>query len=406
MSLSPQDRVKPLPSRVRPNSLNNYHGHHELVQELQKYISTKTPKSIIIQGPPASGKTTLAYLFMKSFDLPIVEINGVDFTVANLRAAVDVQPRNFFLFIDEIHRLNKANQDKLLAYVEKGKISLVAATTEPIGACINSALVSRVLVKRIERLTPIDMLYIICDAVNHPKGLSVELQANINITQNAMNRLCTAYNGDARAALIALHSSAIQKQTVDTQITIDAKDLLTENSYSTSDSLMSEFMSAMIKSIRGSSVDGAIYYCASMLELGQDPLYIARRLIISADEDIGIAYPMASTIAISCYNAVKTVGMPEARICLAKAIVVLASSPKDSSAYSAMNKALQTIKETGPLRPPKHIRPAGFETGEYHFPHDTGSYNSQSYLPPEISSIELYAPKSVPGIDVNYLFTE
>lgn len=363
-------------ARLRPTSLAGFVGQEKLLGKgspLERLISgdkSKSWNSVILWGPPGSGKTTLARLISRSRAANFVELSAISAGVANVREVIeqanrqrDLYELQTVLFLDEIHRFSKAQQDALLGAVEAGNLTLVAATTENPSFSIIRPLISRSLVLELSPLTTTEIRGLLENAMEHPEGLP-----GVQVDTEALDYIAQISSGDARRALTLLESAAgaaagepvtleLTKQT--SQVTIAYDPDGTEH-YDT--------ISAFIKSVRGSDVDAAIHYLARMIKGGEDPRFIARRLVILAAEDIGLADPQALPLAVAASEAVAQIGMPEGRIPLAEATIYLALAPKSNRAYLAIDSALSELDQRSPEPVPSHLRSTG--AVGYRYPHD------------------------------------
>jgi len=398
----------PLAERMRPTSLDSYIGQKHIVGEgaiLRNAIESNLLPSIILWGPPGVGKTTLANIIAHQLKRPFYALSAINSGVKDIRDVIDkAKGSNLFsqsnpiLFIDEIHRFSKSQQDSLLGAVEKGTITLIGATTENPSFEVISALLSRCQVYILKHLEKEDLLEMLNIAT---KTVSILKTKNITIKENeALLRLS---GGDGRKLLnvFELVVNSIggdqieitnEKVTAIVQQNITIYDKAGENHY--------DIISAFIKSIRGSDPNAAVYWLARMIEGGEDPLFIARRLVILASEDIGNANPTALVIANNCFQAVNVIGYPESRIILSQAVTYLAASAKSNAAYMAINEAQQAVQKTGNLPVPLHIRNAptklmkdiGYGV-DYKYSHDyQNSFLKQEYLPDTISGTKFYDP--------------
>lgn len=404
--------MKPLAERMRPTSLDEYIGQQHLVGKgavLRQLIDSHHISSFILWGPPGVGKTTLAKIIAHQLDTPFYTLSAVNSGVKEVREVIDKAKSNRFfaeqspiLFIDEIHRFSKSQQDSLLAAVETGAITLIGATTENPSFEVIRPLLSRCQVYVLESLGKDDLLQLLHRAITQDEELK---QRNISIKET--DALLRYSGGDARKLLgiIDLVTSAIPTG----PLVIDNDTIikhLQQNpmAYDKEGEMHYDIISAFIKSIRGSDPDAALYWLARMIEGGEDPKFIARRLVISAAEDIGLANPNALLLANAAFDAVAKIGWPEGRIPLAEATVYLATSAKSNSAYMGINHALELVKRTGNLPVPLHIRNAptklmadlGYHDG-YRYPHDyPGNFTPQQYLPNEIKDCILWQPCNNP----------
>ena len=404
--------MKPLAERMRPTSLNDYIGQQHPVGQggvLRQMIDSHHISSFILWGPPGVGKTTLAKIIAHQLDTPFYTLSAVNSGVKEVREVIDKAKSNRFfaeqspiLFIDEIHRFSKSQQDSLLAAVETGAITLIGATTENPSFEVIRPLLSRCQVYVLESLGKDDLLQLLHRAITQDEELK---QRDIKIKET--DALLRYSGGDARKLLgiIDLVTSAIPTD----PLVIDNDTIikhLQQNpmAYDKEGEMHYDIISAFIKSIRGSDPDAALYWLARMIEGGEDPKFIARRLVISASEDIGLANPNALLLANAAFDAVAKIGWPEGRIPLAEATVYLATSAKSNSAYMGINNALQLVKRTGNLPVPLHIRNAptklmadlGYHDG-YLYPHDyPGNFTPQQYMPGEIKDCVLWQPCNNP----------
>ena len=398
----------PLAERLRPNSFENYVGQKHLVAEgstLRKLIEMGTIPSMIFWGPPGVGKTTLANIIAQYAKRPFYTLSAINSGVAAVREVIDkAKSQQFFgtnhpiLFIDEIHRFSKSQQDSLLGAVEKGIITLIGATTENPSFEVISALLSRCQVYILKEQTKEDLLELIDIALTQDEYLK---KRKINIKEYEM--LLQLSGGDARKLLNTLEIVVNSLPDDKTPITNDlVMDIIQQNlvRYDKTGDQHYDIISAFIKSIRGSDPNAAIYWLARMLEGGEDPKFIARRLLILSSEDIGNANPTALVIANNCFQAVNVIGMPESRIILSQTAIYLATSPKSNASYMAINKAQALVQKTGNLSVPLHIRNAPTklmkEVGygkNYMYSHNyEGNFAQQEYLPDDIKNTKFYEP--------------
>ncbi len=405
------DLNKPLAYRMRPNTLEEYVGQEHLLGKnkiLYRTIKADRLSSIILFGPPGCGKTSLARVISRTTNYKFYQINATTAGVSDIKRVVE-ETQNFMmnpkgksiLFIDEIHRFNKLQQDALLPYVENGTIILIGATTENPYFEVNKALISRSMVFKLEPLTEKDILKVLKLSLKKEEGLK---SYNIKIKEETLEKIAIASNGDVRTALNGLEVAVLTTElSSDGCIHITDEDvaqsmqnrkaIFDKNGDSHYDNI-----SAFIKSLRGSDADAAVFYLARALNAGEDPMFLARRIVISSSEDVGMANPNALVIANSAMQAVNMVGMPEARIILAEAAVYVANSPKSNASYLAINKALEDVKTKNTGEVPMHIRNApmegmrdlGYNEG-YLYPHDfPGHYVEQQYLPDEMKDVKYY----------------
>lgn len=397
----------PLAERMRPKTLDEYIGQAHLLAEgasLRRALDAGVIPSMIFWGPPGVGKTTLAQLIAKHLDRPIHTLSAISSGVKDVREVITrvenggmFQAKGTILFIDEIHRFSKAQQDSLLGAVEKGTITLIGATTENPSFEVISALLSRCQTYVLKEHTKEDLLHLLNRAIQQDIVLKAK-QINLHET----NSLLAISGGDARKLLnvFEIIIGTFQGQTeidiTDEVVLQNAQQSLSR--YDKDGEQHYDIISAFIKSIRGSDPNAAIYWLARMVEGGEDPKFIARRLLISATEDIGLANPNALLLANACFQAVESVGWPESRIILAECTIYLASSPKGNGAYMAINRAQQLVQETGNLGVPLPLRNAptalmkqlGY--GEnYLYSHDfPGNFAEQEFLPNEIAGTNFF----------------
>jgi putative ATPase len=406
----------PLAERLRPASLENYIGQKHLVGDgavLQKAMETGIIPSMIFWGPPGVGKTTLANIIAHRFKRPFYAMSAINSGVKDIREVIDkAKSQAFFgtnipiLFIDEIHRFSKSQQDSLLGAVEKGVITLIGATTENPSFEVISALLSRCQVYILKPLDKEDLLKILRIALSTDEELK---HKKIRITEyEALLRLS---GGDARKLLnvleLVLNSLETDSDSQEIEITNEkVMNSVQQNLalYDKSGEQHYDIISAFIKSLRGSDPNGAVYWLARMIEGGEDPLFIARRMLVLASEDIGNANPTALVMANNCFQAVNAIGYPEARIILSQCATYLASSLKSNASYMAINDAQELVKRTGDLPVPLHIRNAPTklmkELGygkDYQYAHSyQGNFSEQEYLPEQVSGTKLYDPGQNP----------
>ena len=400
---------KPLAERMRPRSFDDYAGQEHLVGKnapLRKSIEAGRIPSMILWGPPGVGKTTLVTVISQITERNFITLSAVSSGVKEVREVIEQAKKvnlfskgNPILFIDEIHRFNKSQQDSLLGAVEDGTITLIGATTENPSFEVISPLLSRCQVYVLKHLDEHDLDKLIDKAITTDVELS-----KLNIKVEERDALYRFSGGDGRKLynILDLVCSSGDSEIVITNELVVSR--LQENMaiYDKSGEQHYDIISAFIKSIRGSDPDAAIYWLARMLEGGEDIKFIARRLIISASEDIGLANPNAMLIANACFEALDKIGMPEAMIPLAEATVYLATSPKSNSAYLAVDAALAKVKETGDLPVPLHLRNAPTALmkklnygADYKYAHDfENHYVDQQYLPDKLVDTKFYEPAS------------
>lgn len=401
---------KPLAERMRPRTLDDYVGQQHLVgpgKVLRKMVESGVVSSFILWGPPGVGKTTFAMIIAEQLNRPFYSLSAVSSGVKEVREVIQkAENQRFFntpnpiLFIDEIHRFSKAQQDSLLAAVEKGTVTLIGATTENPSFEVISPLLSRCQVYVLKPQERADLETLLHRALTMDYYLK---QRDITLAET--DALVAYSGGDARKLLNILE--LVVNGLGDGPIVIDneaVKRELHENPlmYDKDGEQHYDIVSAMIKSIRGGDPNAAVYWMARMLEGGEDPKFIARRLIISASEDIGLANPNAMLIANACFEAVHKIGMPEARIPLAECIIYLATSPKSNSAYMAIGAAIEAVHQTGNAPVPLHLRNAPTKLMKnlnyglnYKYPHDyPGNFVEQAYLPDNLKDRKFYEPQA------------
>lgn len=401
--------MQPLAERMRPKTLDNFINQKHLIGDngpIRIMLKSGHIASMIFWGPPGTGKTTLAQMISELSGRSIYELSAINSGVKEVREIIEkAKNQNLFsggkspiLFIDEIHRFNKTQQDSLLGAVEKGWIVLIGATTENPSFEVVPALLSRCQVYTLKPLEKEDLEELILRAIKEDEALSQK-----SITVKETDALIRYSGGDARKLLNGVE--LVVNNEIADEIIID-NELVTQSiqenitKYDKSGEMHYDIISAFIKSIRGSDPNGAIYWLARMLEGGEDLKFIARRLLISASEDIGNANPTALVIANNCFQAVTTIGYPEARIILSQCTVYLANSPKSNSTYEAINKAQQIVRQTGDLTIPLHLRNAptklmkDMDYGkDYKYSHaHEGNFVEQEFLPDEIAGTTFYEP--------------
>lgn len=397
----------PLPARMRPRTLSEVAGQQHILGEgclLRRAIEADRFSSLIFYGPPGTGKTTLATVIANTTESRFEALNGVESNVAEIRDKIaqaqkwkQLRDQTTILFIDEIHRFNKAQQDVLLPHVERGTVRFIGATTHNPYFYVNSPLVSRSQIFQLEAVPSDEIIRLLERAIDDTeRGLG---QQDIQAEVEALAHIANICDGDVRKALTALELAALTTPEGDmgkVHITLEiAEESIQQKAivYDADGDAHYDTISAFIKSIRGSDPDAALYWLAKMLVAGEDPRFIARRLVISASEDIGLADSNALRVAMDAHKAFEFIGMPEGRIPLAHATVYLATAPKSNSAYAALDEAMQDVKSGRTLAVPEHLRTktrkklahgsgASDKSLEYHYSHNyEGNYVPQAYLP-------------------------
>ena len=402
--------MQPLAERLRPTNLDQYIGQKHLVgakAPLRKMIEGGRLSSFILWGPPGVGKTTLAKIISHQLETPFYTLSAVSSGVKDVREVIEKAKSNRFfsqaspiLFIDEIHRFSKSQQDSLLGAVEQGTVTLIGATTENPAFEVIRPLLSRCQLYVLKSLEKEDLLELLHRAIKTDfvlKEREIELKETDAILRYS--------GGDARKLLniieLIVTSTSVEPVVITDDVVVNS---LQQNplAYDKDGELHYDIISAFIKSIRGSDPDGALYWLARMIEGGEDPAFIARRLLISASEDIGLANPNALLMANTCFDTVKKIGWPEGRITLAQTTVYLAVSPKSSSAYEAIDNAIALVRETGNLPIPLHLRNAPTKLmkqlgygANYKYAHSyPNNFVEQEYLPEEIADKRIWHPQN------------
>ena len=405
------DMSKPLAYRMSPKTLDDYVGQEHILGKdkiLYRTIKADRLSSIILWGPPGCGKTSLARVISNTTKCKFLKINAVTSGISDIKNAVETAQNALLnpsgkciLFIDEIHRFNKLQQDALLPYVENGTIILIGATTENPYFEVNKALISRSMVFHLQPLKDEDIFKVLKKSLTSEDGLG---SYNIKIEDETLKKLAITSGGDVRTALNGLEVAVLTTQ-IDSNGIINITDDILKECVQIRKAVFDkkgdshyDNISAFIKSMRGSDVDAALFYLARALNAGEDPVFMARRIVIAAAEDVGMANPNALVVATSAMQAVTMVGMPEARIILAEATVYVATSKKSNAAYLGIDKALADVanKDTGTI--PMHIRNApaegmskeGYGVG-YKYPHDyPNHWVEQQYLPDKMLGTKYY----------------
>lgn len=403
---------------MRPNTLDEYIGQRHLVGRgavLRNMIEARRITSFILWGPPGVGKTTLAQIVANTLQLPFYTLSAVTSGVKDVREVIDkARGGRFFnegnpiLFIDEIHRFSKSQQDSLLGAVEKGVVTLIGATTENPSFEVIRPLLSRCQLYVLKPLGDDDLMELMQRAITHDPELSQR-----QIVLKETGAILRYSGGDARKLLnileLVVESSSDEKVVIEDKRVVEC---LQQNPmvYDKGGEMHYDIISAFIKSIRGSDPDAALYWLARMIEGGEDPSFIARRLVISASEDVGLANPNALLLANAAFDAVMKIGWPEGRIPLAEATVYLAASPKSNSAYNGINKALQIVRQTGNQPVPLHLRNAptemmkdlGYASG-YKYSHDyPGHFVEQQFMPDSLRDTRIWEAQHSPSEDKLY----
>lgn len=414
------EKNAPLAERMKPETLAEFYGQEAIVGQgklLTKMIETDRLGSLLLYGPPGSGKTSLAKIVANTTKATFVSLNAVTAGVKDIRATVDkamddlaMYHKKTVLFVDEIHRFNKAQQDALLPYVENGTVVLIGATTENPYFEVNSALLSRSTVFRLETLNINVLMDIMKRALaDERKGLGIY---DIHISEETLEYIAHMSSGDARRALNILEMAVLSKlgleETIEISITDIQESLQMKSSlYDKGGDHHYDIVSAFIKSMRGSDPDAALFYLGKMIYSGEDPKFIARRIIICASEDVGNADPMALVVANNAAQALNFIGMPEGRIVLAQAVTYVATAPKSNASYLGINQVLNDIETEDTGSVPYNLRDGtslklerkytGDESSEpYKYPHDyTHGYVPQQYLPSAIKNKRYYLPKQI-----------
>lgn len=409
------EKDAPLAARIRPQTIDDVVGQeHILGKDKLLYRAIKADKlgSLILYGPPGTGKTTLAKVIANTTKSHYTQLNAtiagkkdIQMVVEEAKMNLGMTTRKTILFIDEIHRFNKAQQDALLPFVEDGTLTLIGATTENPYFEVNSALVSRSRIFQLRPLSEDNIKTLVERAILTDKILS---KLNIKITEDALQFLCDIANGDARAALNAIELASLTTEAVENTIIIDleiAEECIQKRAigYDKDGDNHYDTISAFIKSMRGSDPDAAVYYLARMLYAGEDPKFIARRMVICASEDVGNADPNALVVAVAAAQAVDFIGMPESQIILSHAVTYIATAPKSNAAMSAVFSAMNDVKETGVVTIPLHLKDAHYKSAKdlghgigYKYAHEfKNHYVKQQYLPDELVGRNYYRPTEI-----------
>ena len=395
------DEYAPLAARMRPRTLDEIVGQQRILGEgraLRTLIESGELSSIILWGPAGSGKTTIAHVIARTTSAHFEPMSAVTAGVADVRKAIEAAKDRLaqvgtrtVLFLDEIHRFNKAQQDALLPAVENGWIVLVGATTENPSFEVNSPLMSRSLLFRLEGLAEEDVLVLLRRALDDERGLG---KMDLEVEQEALAHLARGAGGDGRAALNALEAAALIALPQGGRLDLPAAEEALQRRalpYDKSGDWHYDTISAFIKSMRGSDPDAAVYWMARMLDAGEDPRFIARRMVIFASEDVGNADPSALQVALSAFHALEFVGLPEAKLNLAQSAVYLALAPKSNASAVTLWRAEAEVEASGPLPVPPHVRDSHAAASRsigagkgYKYPHEFGGYVDQTYLPDQL----------------------
>lgn len=416
-TMSMEDKLKknaPLSDRMRPNSLEEFVGQKHLLGEgkfLDRSIKADRITSMILYGPPGTGKTTLAMIIANSTNMRYEKLSAVTSGVKDIREVIEraeeslkLYNKRTILFIDEIHRFNKAQQDALLPFVERGIIILIGATTENPYFEVNKALLSRAMVLVLEHLRREELEELVQRALKDgDKGLGTY---QVDLSDQALDYLLTVADGDGRVLLNSLEIGVLSTPPDENGIihldleSIKSSVQVKTARYDKGSDEHYDTISAFIKSMRGSDPDAAVYWLAKMIHAGEDPKFIARRIIIAASEDVGNADPNALQVAVAAFNAVNTIGMPEGRIPLAQAAIYVATAPKSNSSYLAINEALEDIRTQEIAKVPPYLKSTGYPGASklgngigYKYPHDfENGYVEQDYLPEGYKDKIYYRP--------------
>lgn len=397
----------PLAEQLRPTSLDTYIGQEHLVGKnsiLRTLIESDKVPSMILWGPPGIGKTTLAMIISQTLNRPFYVLSAINSGVKDVRDVIEKakNENGAILFIDEIHRFNKSQQDSLLGAVERGIITLIGATTENPSFEVISALLSRCQVYILKEFGKDDMIQLLKQATSH-----IQVTQGKNVDIKEYEALLRISGGDARKLLNALELVVNNDPSAEIEITNQKVQTVIQQNllmYDKKGEMHYDIISAFIKSMRGSDPNAAVYWLARMIEGGEDPLFIARRILIFASEDIGNANPNALLLANACFDAVNKIGYPECRIVLSQAVVYMATSVKSNSTYKAIGNALEMVRRTGDLSVPLHIRNAPTKLmkdigygADYKYAHDyQGNFVDQEFLPNEIKGTKFYEPGDNP----------
>lgn len=408
------EKIAPLADRIRPTNLEEYVGQEHIIGRgklLYRAIVADKISSIILFGPPGTGKTTLAKIIANTTKMIFKQLNAVTSGIKEIREVtteakeqLGMYNKRTILFIDEIHRFNKSQQDALLPFVENGTIILIGATTENPYFEVNKALISRSMIFKLESLTDSNIKEILLNSLKDKnRGLG---NFNVTIDEDALNHLINISNGDARIGLNGLELAVLTTDPNSEGVINLNMDVIEDCvqqraiNYEKNGDEHFDTVSAFIKSMRGSDPDATLYWLAKMIYAGEDPKFIARRIIISASEDVGNADPNALTVATSAFEAVNFIGMPEGRIILAQAAIYMATAPKSNSCYVGIDKAIEDIKNVKTGNVPTHLKDSHYSGAsklghgkDYLYPHSyVGGFVKQQYLPDNLINAEYYSP--------------
>ncbi|MCT8976935.1 replication-associated recombination protein A [Clostridium sp. CX1] len=405
--------LKPLAERMRPRTLDEYIGQNHILGKgkmLYRAIVTDNISSAIFYGPPGVGKTTLARIIANTTKANFYELSAVNSGTADVKKVIKEAEDNLkfyskrtILFIDEIHRFNKAQQDSVLNAVEKGIIILIGATTENPYFEVNNALLSRSMIFQLNSLSEDDVKKALKNAIESPEGFGY---LKIEVEPEVFDYFAVHSNGDIRKALNALDMAVRTSSRKEDKIFVtveDAKECIQRKMtlYDKGGTSHYDTISAFIKSLRGSSPDAAVYYLGKMLDAGEDPVFIARRIVIQASEDVGNADPMALVLAVSAMNAAHMIGMPECRYVLSQAAIYVASAPKSNASCIAIDSALTDVRDRRDSGIPSYLRDSHYKGAEklghgtdYLYPHSYGGFIKQQYLPDSHKDVVYYNPTS------------
>lgn len=408
-----ENAYAPLAARVRPQTLTSYIGQTHLMAPgcpLNRAIEKGAMHSMILWGPPGVGKTTFAQLIAQQFDHSFIPVSAVLSGVKEIRQAVDEAKmrraqsgRDTILFVDEVHRFNKSQQDAFLPYVEDGTVIFIGATTENPSFELNNALLSRARVYVLKKLTDLELITVLKNALNHPKGFA---ELKVSISDELLEIIANASDGDARKSLNILELSVdlAEQDGLQRSITRDSIEHVLQNSLKRFDKggdIFYEQISALHKSVRGSDPDAALYWFVRMIDAGCDPLYIARRVVRMASEDIGNADPRALTLALNAWDVHTRLGSPEGELTIAQAIIYLAVAPKSNAVYKAYNDCRRLVQTTHDEDVPMHLRNAPTNLmkdqgmgKEYRYAHDEPEAFAagENYFPESLAGTILYEP--------------